>query len=370
MAKTLVSKAVADALAGIVHEQGGTYFENPLIQVGSASSSPVTFDHAFKTATVPFVVGISSAQMEIISILPADVDNEHFHYVNKYADTSGGTGTVQWIAIGENAIDSAGSASDGITTFLGLTDTPSTYSGQGGKAVRVNSGATALEFAARAPLGYNFGVYVTYKDADEIYVQPGNIDVNGTDVSVTTATAHTMTSMVDATADFHYIYLAAAGTITDATTEPAWSDAKFGWYSGDTRCIGAVWVPSATPAILSEFVNNVNHEFLYKTHINELLTNGNPDGTFQDLTTASTYSPVNATADMVYAWNTSTGQMALFISNYESKSYWVGIGQNGYLLIGILGWVPLQNSRDLAWYGENDDNNQAIIRIVGYKIRV
>lgn len=31
-------------------------------------------------------------------------------------------------------------------TFLMLTDTPSTYSGQGGKTVKVNSGATALEF--------------------------------------------------------------------------------------------------------------------------------------------------------------------------------------------------------------------------------
>jgi len=34
----------------------------------------------------------------------------------------------------------------GIMTFLGLTDTPSSYSGQGGKAIRVNSGETALEF--------------------------------------------------------------------------------------------------------------------------------------------------------------------------------------------------------------------------------
>ncbi len=32
------------------------------------------------------------------------------------------------------------------TTFLGLTDTPSSYSGQGSKIVRVNSGATSLEF--------------------------------------------------------------------------------------------------------------------------------------------------------------------------------------------------------------------------------
>lgn len=39
--------------------------------------------------------------------------------------------------------------SGGATTFLGLTDTPSSYSGQGSKIVVVNSGATALEFATQ-----------------------------------------------------------------------------------------------------------------------------------------------------------------------------------------------------------------------------
>jgi len=36
----------------------------------------------------------------------------------------------------------------GVKVFTGLTDTPSTYTGQGSKAVKVNSGATALEFVA------------------------------------------------------------------------------------------------------------------------------------------------------------------------------------------------------------------------------
>lgn len=37
-------------------------------------------------------------------------------------------------------------AGSGATTFLGLTDTPSAYTGQAKKLVRVNAGATALEF--------------------------------------------------------------------------------------------------------------------------------------------------------------------------------------------------------------------------------
>lgn len=53
-----------------------------------------------------------------------------------------------------------GSASDplrvvssGATSFLDLTDTPSSYSGQGGKAIRVNAGETALEFFSASGSG-------------------------------------------------------------------------------------------------------------------------------------------------------------------------------------------------------------------------
>lgn len=42
--------------------------------------------------------------------------------------------------------DLSGGGGGGATTFLGLTDTPSSYTSQGGKFVRVNTGATALEF--------------------------------------------------------------------------------------------------------------------------------------------------------------------------------------------------------------------------------
>jgi hypothetical protein len=37
-----------------------------------------------------------------------------------------------------------------LSTFLGLSDTPASYAGQGGKFVAVNPGATALEFVAAA----------------------------------------------------------------------------------------------------------------------------------------------------------------------------------------------------------------------------
>lgn len=40
-----------------------------------------------------------------------------------------------------------------LLSFLGLSDTPSSYSGQGGKVVKVNSGETALEFGLGAGSG-------------------------------------------------------------------------------------------------------------------------------------------------------------------------------------------------------------------------
>lgn len=45
-------------------------------------------------------------------------------------------------------VRSAGGGSGGSSTFLGLTDTPSSFTGQAGNFSRVNSGETALEFAS------------------------------------------------------------------------------------------------------------------------------------------------------------------------------------------------------------------------------
>lgn len=53
----------------------------------------------------------------------------------------------------------------GSSTFTALTDTPSSYTGQAGKAVVVNAGATALEFVSAVQEfdGGNFSD--TYVDA-------------------------------------------------------------------------------------------------------------------------------------------------------------------------------------------------------------
>jgi hypothetical protein len=47
-----------------------------------------------------------------------------------------------------NTTAGGGASGGGVTTLLGLTDTPSTYSGHSLKALRVNAGETAVEFAS------------------------------------------------------------------------------------------------------------------------------------------------------------------------------------------------------------------------------
>ena len=57
-------------------------------------------------------------------------------------------GTTQFLRADKVWAVPPGAGGGGAGTFLELTDAPDTYTGQGGLSVRVNAGATALEFAA------------------------------------------------------------------------------------------------------------------------------------------------------------------------------------------------------------------------------
>lgn len=66
------------------------------------------------------------------------------------ADTLWVLTTNDPITLGTTGLSFSQLSGSGATTFLGLTDTPSSYSGQTLKFVRVNAGETALEFATPA----------------------------------------------------------------------------------------------------------------------------------------------------------------------------------------------------------------------------
>ena len=61
----------------------------------------------------------------------------------------------------------------GSSTFVGLTDTPSAFTGEGGKVVKVNTGATALEFD-------DAGITQTAGDARYIRLDRGTLSINTT----------------------------------------------------------------------------------------------------------------------------------------------------------------------------------------------
>ena len=68
----------------------------------------------------------------------------------------------------------------GATTFVALTDTPANFTSAGGKFVKVNSGATALEFVAGTSSGGISGV------VDDTTPQlGGNLDLNSNDLTGT-----------------------------------------------------------------------------------------------------------------------------------------------------------------------------------------
>ncbi len=60
-----------------------------------------------------------------------------------------GSGITVTVAGSTITIAASGGGGGGATAFTGLSDVPSAYTGAGGKAVEVNSGATALVFSAK-----------------------------------------------------------------------------------------------------------------------------------------------------------------------------------------------------------------------------
>lgn len=99
-----------------------------------------------------------------LSDFPADPDADRYLFWN---DT---TGAITW----------AEGSGSGVTTFVGLTDTPLNYTGYAGYFPKVNAGATALEFAELTEADISdFGTYLTditsesFADLSDIPAHPG-----------------------------------------------------------------------------------------------------------------------------------------------------------------------------------------------------
>lgn len=107
----------------------------------------------------------------------------------------------------------------------------------------------------------------TYKDTDEIYIEPAVYQHNGTvDQLVYWNSQLTYTFLNLGTSDWSYLYIDDSAVVTadtniltvseliDSVTEPSWSAAKRGWYNGEDRCIFAVLTDGADHIL--QFFNN------------------------------------------------------------------------------------------------------------------
>ena len=228
---------------------------------------------------------------------------------------------------------------------------------------------TTMTFAAHD--NAIWGTYVTYKSSTDIYITVGSGRCNGSQWELTTETTLDLYSVLPAGEDFLYIYVDdsassyPAPTFVGSATEPAWSDSKVGWYNGDDRCIGVVWCDSNGNIV--QFQNNSSHEYFTDAYYKQVLTSGNPNGAWQTVE-ATAYLPINATAAHIYADNTDSSLVSVMVSSYENQSATI-IGYTSVVAIAN-GWLPLARnaSRDLRWFGQDNDDNNFVVRINGFRI--
>ncbi len=224
------------------------------------------------------------------------------------------------------------------------------------------------------PKGMIHNAYATYFDSDTIIVKTGYGECNGNYFEITEEIYHDMANLASGEG-FHYIYVndntsdyPIDPNIIDSTTEPSWSDSKQGFYNGNDRCIGVVWSPSGSLTII-EFVANSELKFMCDEWIKYVLVTGSPNGAYQSLTTSS-YIPVNAVEVYVQIGGSDFGdgvrvEVRVADTTYPRIS---GYSYNGNVLAAD--WLPLKrgSSRNLEWYGRDNDDNNVNIFIEGFQI--
>ncbi|MEW6536234.1 MAG: hypothetical protein AB1454_11525 [Candidatus Auribacterota bacterium] len=234
--------------------------------------------------------------------------------------------------------------------------------------------ALAQYYSLTQPRGYIQRAYVKYYDTDTVTIVTGYGECNGEYWEIVSDTNHDMTSLASAE-DYHYIYIDYSAssfptiTVIDTTTEPVWSDAKQGWYNGDDRCLGVVWSPSGSATVFNFATDGDGRYWTTTTNIKQLVDDADPTGNYVSLE-ATAYSPVNSNALLVSGRALdSDGNVTILIQPAEETyAELCGDGHSGYA--NVQGWMPIQIgwSRDLEWYGNDDDDSDVRIQIWGYRI--
>ncbi|MCP4153759.1 MAG: hypothetical protein GY757_38895, partial [bacterium] len=208
----------------------------------------------------------------------------------------------------------------------------------------------------------------------EVTVTAGSGRCDGTEWEITTEIDVDLSGVLPTGEDFIYIYIDDSAssyptpTIIGSTTEPAWSDSKIGWYNGSDRCIGVVWSPDSSATVV-DFSATADLECIVDdtTLIGWAVYLGNPNGSYQTAETTA-YIPVNATKVRLNASNNDSGELQILVGAYENTA--CHLVSDGYNSIFFSGWIELERgwSRDLKWSGQDNDNNNFCVSIIGYTI--
>jgi len=294
-----------------------------------------------------------------------DLGGSSNEFKDLYVD---GTGYIDTLDLNGTAITATGAeintVADGIDATAAEIDT-------------VCDGATAtaaeLNLLPHVQEGYVRRPKFAKKDADEIYINSGAYLHEGTTTQIvywdSQITFHLESTGSNASSsdygsdDWHYIYLDDSAIVTQAaqlldadcflnsTTEPAWSDAKHGWYNGSDRCIFAIY---ETGSAVVEFYHE-GDTVLYG-EAKEMYADADPGSTFVDLDltygTGTTvagmpkFSTVGIiTALMIYVDGATTG---LWRTN--------GSSENGHTIV----YSKLTNHTDVNTVEVITDGSQVI----------
>ena len=135
-------------------------------------------------------------------------------------------------------------------------------SGNGGKYLQVNSGATATEWATIRNRGYINRSQFDYSNATTILIGAGSYEVDDGSAPETFYWDSQLTFVLGSggsnasssaigTSQWQYIYMdesaisaspLVAASFLNSTTAPTYSQSKHGWYNGSDRCVFAVYI--------------------------------------------------------------------------------------------------------------------------------
>ena len=141
-------------------DSAGIALNSISVSVSAVGSSNLTYNNSTGEFgyTPPDLSGYLTTLGSVGGHTDVNITNIQNDHILKYNST-----TSKW----ENKVDATGGG--GSTTFLGLTDTPANFTSQAGKYLKVNAGATALEYVDPIETGdITFGGHLHLPDGKQI----------------------------------------------------------------------------------------------------------------------------------------------------------------------------------------------------------